>query len=486
MLIRYIRDTINGSSINSGNHWVQIAAWLNGRSNSTITDVASNVAYLKTVTSTDTGGSNRTVSQIVDGDTASTRYFGGGSSGSKYVQVDLGASYDIEFIQVWHFYSDSRIYNYHTLEVSTDGSTWINIQQQECNRVEKSEGTSYYLPISIASNNIIQNESITSLRNAVTSVRQKRGLSTSLAALTTTITAAQITDLKNQLTTNFGVTFSQSLTDNEGRIEAKDIKEIVDKLYLVYNSTTCNSGCTNECRDACSGMCYGTCALSCGGACAAGCGSNCTSTCGSGCLATCGATCAVTCAAACAGGCAGACAGAICGTACQGACGSGCSHACGSGCYYSCGSGCAGTCNGCSGACDGAVQLFARTCASYTCTATCANSCNNVCSGACAGGCSGACKGGCASSCAGGTCGANCTATCGSGCYATCGSGCTATCGAACAGGCAGTCAGTTCGTTCAKGCGSACQSICGTLCASGCESACTGACSTTCVNAAR
>jgi hypothetical protein len=115
--VRYIRDWTDGSSANSNNHWVQIKAMRNGE----------NLAEGATVTS---NGEISDGERVVDGNTSSSSssYARVTDASPAYVQVDLGQIYlNIEFIQVWHYYSDNRIYNNTKTEVSEDGVTWIVI-----------------------------------------------------------------------------------------------------------------------------------------------------------------------------------------------------------------------------------------------------------------------------------------------------------------------------------------------------------------------
>ena len=111
--IRYIRDSTNGSSANTSNHWVEIQA---------IDLSGINVALNKTGTSS-TGSWN---TLLTDGATASSPYWGFGS-GITWVQIDLGSLYSLSKIIIWHYYADSRTYRNTKTEVSEDGINWISI-----------------------------------------------------------------------------------------------------------------------------------------------------------------------------------------------------------------------------------------------------------------------------------------------------------------------------------------------------------------------
>ena len=107
--IRYIKDSINGSSTNQYNHWVEIQALqADGTS-------YKNIALGKTVTC-DATGSN--LERVTDGDTLVDSRATVTPNGQKHsVIVDLGGLYPIDYIRVWHYYADNRIFYESTLSV---------------------------------------------------------------------------------------------------------------------------------------------------------------------------------------------------------------------------------------------------------------------------------------------------------------------------------------------------------------------------------
>lgn len=117
-MVRYIRDSIAGNSINGSDHWVEVQAlMLSG--NEYI-----NVARGKTVTCSFTpSGSGHTDPQIiVDGNTTTEQnylnYNANNTVGA--VTIDLGDEYPIDYIKVWHYYHDGRSYKKNTLSVGTE------------------------------------------------------------------------------------------------------------------------------------------------------------------------------------------------------------------------------------------------------------------------------------------------------------------------------------------------------------------------------
>ncbi len=113
--IRYIRDWLNGSTSNTGNHWVEIQAYKSGV----------NVALNKDIIRSD--GVRVAGTTVTDGNTASNPYFLDGVGTLAKITVDLGSVQTIDSIKVWHYYSDSRTYHNTKTEVSEDGVNWYTI-----------------------------------------------------------------------------------------------------------------------------------------------------------------------------------------------------------------------------------------------------------------------------------------------------------------------------------------------------------------------
>lgn len=111
--VRYIRDWLNGSTSNTGNHWVEIQA---------IDFEGNNIALNKTGTTS----SNNWGALLTDGITTTSPYYSQ-SSGLKWVQVDLGQKYLLDKLKIWHYYSDGRTYHNTKTEVSSDGINWYAV-----------------------------------------------------------------------------------------------------------------------------------------------------------------------------------------------------------------------------------------------------------------------------------------------------------------------------------------------------------------------
>lgn len=112
LTIRYVRDWLNGSTQNAGNHWVDIAVWNTS---------GNNVATSGTITS------NYDIIDdynIID-DNVDTDYYADGTVGTnQYVLLDLGTLTDCASIGVYHYFGDNRTYYGTKTEVSADGITW--------------------------------------------------------------------------------------------------------------------------------------------------------------------------------------------------------------------------------------------------------------------------------------------------------------------------------------------------------------------------
>lgn len=113
MKIRYIRNYLNGNTVNTGSHWVEIEAF---DSNNT------NIALGKSVTASFT---NSNLKYVTNGDKASASWVG--ADHSQYVQVDLGDVVDIKSIKMYHYYGDTRQYKDNILQVSNDGKKFITL-----------------------------------------------------------------------------------------------------------------------------------------------------------------------------------------------------------------------------------------------------------------------------------------------------------------------------------------------------------------------
>ena len=446
--IRYIKDSLQGSSTTDANsHWVQIAAFTVNGDKTTLNNATHNAAFNKTVTGTGLVHG----SYITNGNITSSNY--GYIIGSGTCTVDLSAEYDITKIQVWHYYSDNRMYKDHALQVAGNDGQYKWVTKRESLKPSDSDGKSYYLYSTLndyefigsgedASAQFNFGELIESLRDAVNDLQVDRGVTetTFAGSLTDTDIRSDINEIYTALNNTWNVTLSPVYSGNE--IKYSDFNELMTTYDDINNgTTTCKSGCTNICTLGCKTGCTTSCAVGCGGSCQSSCGSDCAGGCSTSCAIGCGS------------GCAG-----------------GCSKACSATCGGACAIGCGGACNwGCSVACSPSCWAWAQNC--LACTGTCDGFCGGYCFDACSSSCGTACAGGCSTECAGG---------CYSNCYVSCGDACAGGCRVSCAKSCGGACD-SSCGAACSGGCGNSCSNTCGSACAWGCSTGCSGACSSTC-----
>lgn len=102
--IRYIRESMNGSTANSGNHWVEIEAY---------DDSERNIALGKTA--------NHVL--LTDGSIATSPW----ASPTPNATVDLGSVHKVSYLKIWHYYGDKRTYHNIKTEVSTNETDWITV-----------------------------------------------------------------------------------------------------------------------------------------------------------------------------------------------------------------------------------------------------------------------------------------------------------------------------------------------------------------------
>lgn len=139
--IRYIRDWLNGNSIDDENRWAEIKVTVND------TNLASGEINIAAgITPTSDISSITNISKYTDGQTDT--YASSSQSDWHYLQIDLGENntFDTGYITVWHFYDDNRKYN-HKLEISADGTSWFTLYDSEKYGLytETNEGKTYFI-----------------------------------------------------------------------------------------------------------------------------------------------------------------------------------------------------------------------------------------------------------------------------------------------------------------------------------------------------
>lgn len=116
--VRYIKDTITGSSANSYNHWCEIQIF-------NILD--QNIALHKDVTFTKDSTSSTYSNSVVTDGTINSSYFPSGWGNTTSAIIDLGQTQNVTKIKIWHYYPDGRTYHNNITQVSIDGENWTTV-----------------------------------------------------------------------------------------------------------------------------------------------------------------------------------------------------------------------------------------------------------------------------------------------------------------------------------------------------------------------
>ena len=158
---RYLRDWLNGSTVDSRNLWVNCII------NQRTVEGDVNIALDKDVAAFDQNGNSISVTNpevftngellIYPGDTNMVAIandelplelsYVAIDAGKHCLEIDLGEIYtDLTTINIWHYYHDGRKFN-HKIEVSSDGSSWFTIYDSEINGIysEIASGKTYIL-----------------------------------------------------------------------------------------------------------------------------------------------------------------------------------------------------------------------------------------------------------------------------------------------------------------------------------------------------
>ncbi len=112
---RYVRFWSDGSSSNAWSHYVEVQVYGDAVQTPIVPETV-NIALGKEVI---TSSEILNKAYITDG-AVSQDQISSMASGPQWVQIDLGAFYDIERIKLWHYFGDDRTYNNVVVAVSGD------------------------------------------------------------------------------------------------------------------------------------------------------------------------------------------------------------------------------------------------------------------------------------------------------------------------------------------------------------------------------
>lgn len=215
--IRYIRDWLNGSNLDTQNRWAEINVMSNNE------NIASGIVPV-CKNEEENNVSASYLERYTDGDTS--KYIES-TSGWKCLQLDLGqVRNDVDYITVWHEYpltsdpsSVSKIFN-HRLQVSSDGKVWFTLYdsryQQSGGYKETPNGKTHYI-------------NDTSINDTFSSVQQK------IDGIATTIQNVE-ENLKteiNESANGFNVNIQRISQDLENAKSA--LNNAIDSLNTSFN-----------------------------------------------------------------------------------------------------------------------------------------------------------------------------------------------------------------------------------------------------------
>jgi len=125
---RYVRFYTNGNSYNAFNHYVEAEVYASSTA-------AANLALGKVPTSSAFANKSR----ITDGNKDTSSY-SDASGGLQWIQIDLGASYNINDIKLWHYYGNSRKYHDVIVRLSNSSSFSTGVTTVFNNDTDNSSG----------------------------------------------------------------------------------------------------------------------------------------------------------------------------------------------------------------------------------------------------------------------------------------------------------------------------------------------------------
>ena len=139
--VRYIRLTSNGSTANTGNHLNELKVFDTSGTNvmNGITLDSSNCYEDTTLSNITNPGFTIYRDRFNDGNTSN--YSGVGDGLSVFI-FDMGAVHEVDKVHIWRYYRDGRSYHEAKVEVSKDGTEWMNISGTD-EYVETSAGKEF-------------------------------------------------------------------------------------------------------------------------------------------------------------------------------------------------------------------------------------------------------------------------------------------------------------------------------------------------------
>jgi len=293
MLVRYIKDSLNGSTANTGSHWCRVYPHVSGGSTIAITTAMISVINDSGVSvgySVYGGGDAGTcLSQSI----GLTPYINSNVSNParSHLFIDLGTTYNLDYISIYHYYDGRTYYNTATY-VSSDGVNWTTLFDSAIvgTYIENGAFNTYYLNSYsyAARGSLITTTYFNTLRNLINAYWSSSSGANSNSSMTPTASAVVagnkiyasdltnlIIDLKKLNVTASGTSYKLNLMSSYAGPSVGSIMatsainsaltayEFINKsCFICVSSTTmcsaCNSGCQNGCYS-----CQANCNVSC-------------------------------------------------------------------------------------------------------------------------------------------------------------------------------------------------------------------------------
>ncbi|MED4819149.1 phage tail spike protein [Bacillus atrophaeus] len=151
--VRYIRDWINGSDVDTSNQWAELQVFKQG------VNIAKGLIP--------TGSAELTNPEFLTDEIADSTVLVSTAIGSQYVLLDLGqAVEDVEYIRVWHYFGDERSYNGHYTDVSEDGVNWVRLYNSDRHGTHKETSEGFIVPVNSSAIIATQEKQVTQVVTA--------------------------------------------------------------------------------------------------------------------------------------------------------------------------------------------------------------------------------------------------------------------------------------------------------------------------------
>lgn len=131
--VKYVRDYLNGSTSNTGNHWCEIEIY-----------DESGINLARGIMPTGNGAATD-IGRLTDGNRSYDPYYSA-DSGEKWIQIELPKVTTLSKIHVWHYHGDTRQYNT-KLQISSNGVDWIDVfnSSRQGTYAESASGKAYIM-----------------------------------------------------------------------------------------------------------------------------------------------------------------------------------------------------------------------------------------------------------------------------------------------------------------------------------------------------